>query len=87
MKQNNENLEQITSHKNKKKSILLIFITSFRNPWIIILCGVLLIRISMVIIGFLIPKLSISNNLVDICSIFIAIIVLCGFNTFCEYKK
>lgn len=73
--------------RKEQESILSMFIDSFKDIWILVLCGALLIKIVLTIVGFIIPELSSGNDLIEIVSIVIAIILATGFSTLSEYRN
>lgn len=73
--------------RKEQESILSMFIDSFKDIWILVLCGALLIKIVLTVVGFIIPELSSGNDLIEIVSIVIAIILATGFSTLSEYRN
>ena len=73
--------------KKETDSLWKIFIGAFDDIWIKVLCGALLIKILLTIVGAIYPSLSSGNDLIEIISIFIAIILATGFSTISEYRN
>lgn len=73
--------------KKEKESILSMLIGSFKDIWIMILCGALLIKVVLTIVGMIVPALGGGNDAMEIISIIMAIVLATGFSTLSEFRN
>ena len=73
--------------KKETESLWSMFIGAFNDIWIKVLCGALLLKVALAVLGAFIPALSGENDLVEIVSIVIAIGLATGFSTLSEYRN
>lgn len=73
--------------KKETESLWSMFIGAFNDIWIKVLCGALLLKVALAVLGAFIPALSGKNDLVEIVSIVIAIGLATGFSTLSEYRN
>ena len=73
--------------KKETESLWSMFIGAFDDIWIKVLCGALILKIVLAILGAFIPALSGGNDVVEIISIIIAIALATGFSTLSEYRN
>ena len=73
--------------KKEKESILEMFLESFKDIWVLVLCGALIIKVVLAIVGYFVPALGSGEDVFEIISILIAIILTTGFSTISEWKN
>ena len=75
--------------KKEPESLWSMFIESFKDIWILVLCGALVLKIVLAIVSFAVPGLESDpiEQFVEIGSIVLAIILATGFSTISEYKN
>lgn len=73
--------------KKETESLWSMFIGAFDDIWIKVLCGALILKIVLAVLGAFIPALSGGNDVVEIISIIIAIALATGFSTLSEYRN
>ena len=64
-----------------------MFLTAFNDIWIKVLCGALLLKIALAVLGMFMPALAGDNDIVEIISILAAIALATGFSTLSEYRN
>lgn len=72
--------------KKEQESLWSMFLGAFNDIWIKVLCGALIAKLVIVILGIFIPALR-GNDVIEIVSIMIAIILATGFSTISEYRN
>lgn len=86
----NESLKKYGKNElaqKEKKTVFSMFVDSFKDIWIMVLCGALFVKIILTIVGIIVPALSGGNDAIEIVSIIIAIILSTGFSTLSEYRN
>ena len=73
--------------RKKSKSIFGIFFDSFKDLWIEILCGALILKLIFTILGHFYPSFANENAIIEIFSIILAILLSTGFTTISDYKN
>lgn len=73
--------------KKDPPSLWSMFLGAFDGIWIKVLCGALLIKIVLTIVGIIYPSISGGNDAIEIVSILIAIVLATGFSTISEYRN
>lgn len=73
--------------KKEQESLWSMFVGSFSDIWIKVLCLALGVKIALTIVGIIYPALSEGNAIAEIVGIMIAIILATGFNTLSEYRN
>lgn len=73
--------------KKEQESLWAMFIGAFDDIWIKVLCGALLIKVVLAVLGMVVPALSGGNDVVEIISIILAIALATGFSTLSEYRN
>lgn len=73
--------------KKEAESLWSMFIGAFNDIWIKVLCGALLLKIVLAVLGAFVPALSGENDVIEILSILIAIGLATGFSTLSEYRN
>ena len=73
--------------KKKRESLWSMFLTAFNDIWIKVLCGALLLKIALAVLGMFMPSLAGDNDIVEIISILAAIALATGFSTLSEYRN
>ena len=73
--------------KKETESLWSMFIGAFNDIWIKVLCGALLLKVVLAILGAFVPAISGENDLIEIFSIVIAIGLATGFSTLSEYRN
>ncbi len=73
--------------KKEAESLWSMFIGAFDDIWIKVLCGALLLKIVLAVLGVFVPALSGENDVVEIISIILAIALATGFSTLSEYRN
>ena len=73
--------------KKEPESLWSMFIGAFDDIWIKVLCGALLLKVALAILGIFVPALSGGNDVVEIFSIVMAIALATGFSTLSEYRN
>ncbi len=73
--------------KKDPPSLWSMFLGAFDDIWIKVLCGALLIKIVLTIVGIIYPSISGGNDAIEIVSILIAIVLATGFSTISEYRN
>ncbi len=81
-----ENGENALSRK-EQESLWSMLVKAFQDIWIRVLCGALLIKILLALLGALYPAMSGENDVIEIVSIVIAIALATGFSTLSEYRN
>lgn len=78
-----------TNSLSKKDPISFwtIYRNSFNDIWIKVLCGALLIKVILTLIGMFYPELGGENDAIEIISILVAILLATGFSSFSEYRN
>ena len=73
--------------KKEQESLWSMFIGSFNDIWIKVLCGALILKVILTILGIFLPDLSGGNDAIEIISILLAIGLATGFSTLSEYRN
>ena len=73
--------------KKEVESLWSMFLGAFNDVWIKVLCGALILKISLAVLGVFIPALSGGNDVMEIISIIVAIGLATGFSTLSEYRN
>ena len=73
--------------KKETESLWSMFIGAFDDIWIKVLCGALLLKIVLAVLGHFVPALNGGNDVVEIISIVMAIALATGFSTLSEYRN
>ena len=73
--------------KKESESLWSMFIGAFDDIWIKVLCGALILKIVLAVLGHFIPALNGGNDVVEIISIVMAIGLATGFSTLSEYRN
>lgn len=73
--------------KKEAESLWSMFIGAFDDIWIKVLCGALILKIVIAVLGHFVPALSGGNDVVEIISIIMAIGLATGFSTLSEYRN
>lgn len=73
--------------KKKTESLWSMFIGSFKDIWILILCGALVFKVVLAVVGHFVPTMAGENDIIEIICIAAAIILATGFSTISEYKN
>lgn len=73
--------------KKEQESLWSMFIGAFGDIWIKVLCGALLIKVLLGVLGIFFPAFVGENDMVEIISIIIAIALATGFSTLSEYRN
>ena len=73
--------------KKESESLWSMFIGAFDDIWIKVLCGALILKIVLAVLGRFVPALSGGNDVVEIISIIMAIALATGFSTLSEYRN
>lgn len=78
-----------TNALSKKEPVSLwsMFLDAFNDVWIKVLCGALLIKVILTVVGMVYPELGGENDVIEIISIIIAIVLATGFSTLSEYRN
>lgn len=73
--------------KKEQESLWSMLLGAFNDIWIKVLCGALLLKIVLAVIGAFVPAVSGGNDIIEIVSIIMAIALATGFSTLSEYKN
>ncbi len=73
--------------KKEAESLWSMFIGAFNDIWIKVLCGALLLKVVLAVLGAFVPGLSGENDVMEILSIVVAIGLATGFSTLSEYRN
>lgn len=73
--------------KKERESLLSMFLGAFDDIWIKVLCGALILKIVLAVVGYFVPMMEGGNDVFEIISIVIAIALATGFSTISEYKN
>ena len=73
--------------KKESESLWSMFIGAFDDIWIKVLCGALILKVVLAVLGHFIPALNGGNDVVEIISIVMAIALATGFSTLSEYRN
>ncbi len=73
--------------KKETESLWSMFIGAFDDIWIKVLCGALILKIVLAVLGAFIPALGGENDVIEIISIVMAIALATGFSTLSEYRN
>lgn len=73
--------------KKETESLWSMFIGAFNDVWIKVLCGALLLKIALAVLGAFVPAISGENDTIEIVSIVLAIGLATGFSTLSEYRN
>ncbi len=73
--------------KKEAESLWSMFIGAFDDIWIKVLCGALILKVVLAILGAFVPALAGGNDVVEIVSIVMAIALATGFSTLSEYRN
>lgn len=73
--------------KKEAESLWSMFIGAFDDIWIKVLCGALLLKVILAVVGHFVPALNGGNDIVEIFSIILAIVLATGFSTISEYRN
>ena len=73
--------------KKEAESLWSMFIGAFDDIWIKVLCGALVLKIVLAVLGHFIPSLNGGNDIVEIISIVMAIALATGFSTLSEFRN
>ncbi len=73
--------------RKEAESLWSMFIGAFNDIWIKVLCGALLLKILLAVLGIIVPALAGENDVVEIISIIMAIGLSTGFSTLSEYRN
>ena len=73
--------------KKESESLWSMFIGAFDDIWIKVLCGALILKIVLAVLGHFVPALNGGNDVVEIISIVMAIALATGFSTLSEYRN
>lgn len=76
-----------TLAKKEMESLWSMFLGAFDDIWIKVLCGALVLKIILSVLGAVIPALAGENDVVEIISIILAIALATGFGTLSEYRN
>lgn len=73
--------------KKETASLWSMFIGSFGDIWIKVLCIALVLKIILAILGIFVPALAGDNDVIEILSIVLAVALATGFSTLSEYRN
>lgn len=73
--------------KKEPESLWSMFIGAFNDIWIKVLCGALILKVVLAVLGVFVPALSGGNDVIEIISIVLAIGLATGFSTLSEYRN
>lgn len=73
--------------KKEPESLWSMFIGAFDDIWIKVLCGALLLKVVLAVLGAFFPAMGGENDAVEIISIVMAIGLATGFSTLSEYRN
>lgn len=73
--------------KKEQETLWSMFIGAFDDIWIKVLCGALVLKIAIAVIGIFVTSLSGGNDIIEIISIILAIALATGFSTLSEYRN
>lgn len=73
--------------RKEQESLWSMFIGAFDDIWIKVLCGALVLKIALAVLGMMIPALAGENDVIEIVSIVLAIGLATGFSTLSEYRN
>ena len=73
--------------RKEQESLWSMFIGAFNDIWIKVLCGALVLKIALAVLGVMIPALAGENDVIEIVSIILAIGLATGFSTLSEYRN
>ena len=73
--------------KKETASLWSMFIGSFGDIWIKVLCIALVLKIILAILGVFVPALAGDNDVIEILSIVLAVALATGFSTLSEYRN
>lgn len=73
--------------KKEQETLWSMFIGAFDDIWIKVLCGALVLKIVIAVIGIFVTSLSGGNDIIEIISIILAIALATGFSTLSEYRN
>ena len=73
--------------RKEQESLWSMFIGAFNDIWIKVLCGALVLKIVLAVLGVMIPALGGENDVIEIVSIILAIGLATGFSTLSEYRN
>ena len=86
----NESKEKFGTNELAKKepeSLWSMFLGAFNDIWIKVLCGALILKVALAVLGMFVPALSGGNDVIEIISIVLAIGLATGFSTLSEYRN
>ena len=73
--------------KKETESLWQMFLGAFDDIWIKVLCGALILKIVLAVVGMYIPEMSGGSDAIEIISIVMAIALATGFSTLSEYRN
>lgn len=73
--------------KKEQESILSMFLSSFQDIWIKVLCAALLLKVLLGFLGMAFPQFAGESDVIEIISIIMAIGLATGFSTLSEYRN
>ena len=73
--------------KKEQESLWSMFLGAFNDIWIKVLCGALILKVALAVLGMFVPALSGGNDVIEIISIVLAIGLATGFSTLSEYRN
>ncbi|MCQ2506269.1 MAG: cation-transporting P-type ATPase [Lachnospiraceae bacterium] len=73
--------------KKETESLWSMFLGAFDDIWIKVLCGALLLKVVLAVVGIFVPSIGGENDLIEIFSIVLAIALATGFSTLSEYRN
>ena len=73
--------------KKETESLWQMFLGAFDDIWIKVLCGALILKIALAVLGMFVPEMSGGSDVIEIISIVLAIALATGFSTLSEYRN
>lgn len=73
--------------RKEQKSILAMFLSSFNDIWIKVLCAALLLKVVLGVLGMVFHQFAGESDVIEIISIIMAIGLATGFSTLSEYRN
>lgn len=73
--------------KKEQESLWSMFIGAFDDIWIKVLCGALVLKIALAVLGIFVPAMAGESDVIEIISIVLAVALATGFSTLSEYRN
>ena len=70
-----------------RKTLWNMFCEAFDDVWIKVLCGALLLKVVLAVLGIFVSAFRSGNDVMEIVSIAVAVMLATGFGTFSEYRN